>query len=281
MSINWKRVWVTAALLVLPLLLTRCLIYDVKQPASAGKGASIYSQVKIYDSNTPSTGQVTDKGVLCVQVPNDWTVDSCGYEALEKGQTIKKKGIATLSPAWADSATRILPPPAGYKWIGLLSDSAYTYTDTLFIEVKLKMKVGNTTGAFKLGYLTTKNGGDLMSHFADGWSDTAMNFPITIAATGVELESLGGLPGEYSLGQNYPNPFNPTTNIHYALKTQSEVRLAVYDLTGREVAVLAQGVQAPGEYLVRFAPENLASGVYLYKLQTGSFTQTRKLVYVR
>jgi hypothetical protein len=52
-------------------------------------------------------------------------------------------------------------------------------------------------------------------------------------------------------------------------------------MTGREVAVLAEGVQAAGEYLVRFAPENLASGVYMYKLQAGTFTEARKLLYVR
>lgn len=281
MKINWKRVWVAVAVLVLPLLLTRCLIYEVSQPSSVGKGTSIYATVKLYDDNVPSTGAQTDRGVFCVQVPNDWTVDSCGYEGLEKGQTVKKKGIAALSPAWADSATRILPPPAGYKWIGLLSDSAYVYADTFFVEVKLKMKVGNTTGNFKLGYLTTKNGTDLISHFSDGWSDTSMGHPITVATTGVELESLGGLPTSYGLGQNYPNPFNPTTNIRYALTSQSEVRLAVYDMSGCEVAILAQGVQAPGEYLVRFAPEDLASGVYLYKLQAGSFTATRKMLYLR
>jgi hypothetical protein len=273
--------WVAVAVLVLPLLLTRCLIYDVKQPSSAARGATIYSQVKLYDDQLPSNGAETDKGVFCVQVPNDWTVDSCGYEAEEKGQTVKKKGIATLSPAWADSATRILPPPAGYKWVGLLSDSAYKYTDTLFVEVKLKMKVGNTTGNFKLGYLTTKNGSGLIYEFAQGWSDTSMGHPITVSATSVELESLGGLPAAYALGQNYPNPFNPTTIIRYAVPSQSDVRLTVVDMSGREVAVLAQGVQDAGEYLVRFAPENLASGVYFYKIQAGSFTATRKMLYVR
>jgi hypothetical protein len=278
---SWKRIWVAVAVLVLPLLLTRCLIYDVKQPSSAARGATIYSQVKLYDDQLPSNGAETDKGVFCVQVPNDWTVDSCGYEAEEKGQTVKKKGIATLSPAWADSATRILPPPAGYKWVGLLSDSAYKYTDTLFVEVKLKMKVGNTTGNFKLGYLTTKNGSGLIYEFAQGWSDTSMGHPITVSATSVELESLGGLPAAYALGQNYPNPFNPTTIIRYAVPSQSDVRLTVVDMSGREVAVLAQGVQDAGEYLVRFAPENLASGVYFYKIQAGSFTATRKMLYVR
>jgi hypothetical protein len=128
----------------------------------------------------------------------------------------------------------------------------------------------------------TKNGGDLMAHFSDGWSDTLMNKFITVTAgTGVETHLIGGTPSAYELRQNYPNPFNPSTEIRFSVVDRGDVSLKVYDVAGREVAVLAEGVYAPGEYRVRFTPENLASGMYLYTLRSGGFTETRKMVYMR
>jgi hypothetical protein len=168
------------------------------------------------------------------------------------------------------------------KWIGLLSDSAYVYADTLNMTATVVLQAGQTTGTFKLGYLMTKNGGDLISHFSDGWSDTLMNKFITVTpATSIETGSLGGTPAAYELRQNYPNPFNPSTEIRFSVVDRGNVSLKVFDVAGREVAVLAEGIHAPGEYLVRFSPENLASGVYLYTLRVGGFTETRKMVYMR
>ena len=66
--------------------------------------------------------------------------------------------------------------------------------------------------------------------------------------------------------QNYPNPFNPTTGVRYQVSEVSYVRLAVYDLLGREVAVLVNERKAPGKYELRFDGSSLASGVYVYRL---------------
>jgi hypothetical protein len=80
----------------------------------------------------------------------------------------------------------------------------------------------------------------------------------------------------YRLEQNYPNPFNPTTNITYVLPKAENVSLKVYDVLGREVATLVNEVKPAGAYTVPFNASNLASGVYFYKLQAGSFVQTKK-----
>jgi len=83
------------------------------------------------------------------------------------------------------------------------------------------------------------------------------------------------------LFQNYPNPFNPVTVIGYQLPVQSQVRLEVFDMLGRRIAVLVDEPQAHGTYSAEFDASNLASGVYLYRLQTGEAVQTRQMVLVK
>ena len=85
----------------------------------------------------------------------------------------------------------------------------------------------------------------------------------------------------YRLEQNYPNPFNPTTNITYVLPKTENVSLKVYDVLGREVATLVNEVKPAGAYTVPFNASNLASGVYFYKLQAGSFVQTKKMMLIK
>ena len=97
-----------------------------------------------------------------------------------------------------------------------------------------------------------------------------------------------GKASTFSLGQNYPNPFNPTTSIKYTVgvvSSQSPVasstRLVVYDLLGREVAVLVDERKEPGYYTVQFNAANLASGIYLYRLTAGGFVETKRLTLLR
>ena len=86
---------------------------------------------------------------------------------------------------------------------------------------------------------------------------------------------------EFRLGQNYPNPFNPSTTITYALPEYSDVRLDVVNVQGQRVTTLVNEQQQPGEYEVQFDASGLASGVYLYRLQAGSFTRTERMVLVK
>jgi hypothetical protein len=83
---------------------------------------------------------------------------------------------------------------------------------------------------------------------------------------------------EYSLSQNYPNPFNPTTVISYQLPVASNVLLAVYDVLGREVAMLVREKQSAGEYSVTWNAASISSGVFFYRLQAGAYSATKKLV---
>jgi FG-GAP repeat. len=86
---------------------------------------------------------------------------------------------------------------------------------------------------------------------------------------------------EYALAQNYPNPFNPVTTIRYSVKELGKVSLRVYDVMGREVMVLVDRVQGPGEYAVAVDGSKLSSGVYVYQLRAGGFVFTRKMMLVK
>jgi hypothetical protein len=97
-------------------------------------------------------------------------------------------------------------------------------------------------------------------------------------STGVEETHI---PARFLLLQNYPNPFNPTTAVSYQLSAVSDVKLVIFDMLGREVAVLVKEKQNPGRYEVQFDASRLASGVYFYRLEAGQFVSTRKLVVLR
>jgi len=88
-------------------------------------------------------------------------------------------------------------------------------------------------------------------------------------------------PEAFSLAQNYPNPFNPSTVISYQLASAGRVDLRVFDVLGREVAVLVSGAQSSGTHSVNFNGSALASGVYLYRLSIGSTTITKKMLLMK
>jgi photosystem II stability/assembly factor-like uncharacterized protein len=101
------------------------------------------------------------------------------------------------------------------------------------------------------------------------------NFPIGINQVSTEI------PREFKLMQNYPNPFNPTTNIKYKIAKSGLVTIKVYNILGKEIQTLVNEKQETGTYEVTFYGNNLASGIYFYKLQAGDFTQTRKMLMIK
>jgi hypothetical protein len=124
-----------------------------------------------------------------------------------------------------------------------------------------------------VGYLALQSG------TLEGTSSTVAAKIADGGATGVQAEM--EVPGQYVLESNYPNPFNPQTTIQYALPEAATVKLTVFDTLGRRVATLVEAAQAAGQYETTFDASNLPSGVYLYRLEAGSFVQMKTMLLVK
>jgi hypothetical protein len=99
-----------------------------------------------------------------------------------------------------------------------------------------------------------------------------------IVATGNE-EVL--IPDEFSISQNYPNPFNPSTMINYQIPVAGNVKISIYDALGKNVGILVNKTQNAGNYNIEWNASNLPSGVYIYKIESGSFTSSKKMVLIK
>ncbi|GJQ64439.1 MAG: hypothetical protein SCALA702_34920 [Melioribacteraceae bacterium] len=94
-------------------------------------------------------------------------------------------------------------------------------------------------------------------------------------------ESIDQKISQYQLRQNYPNPFNPETKISYSLKEAGNVKLIVYDVLGNEVAKLVNGYKTAGSYEVSFNASNLPSGVYIYRIKSGEYSESKKMIILK
>jgi hypothetical protein len=99
-----------------------------------------------------------------------------------------------------------------------------------------------------------------------------------VAKDSTEIAGSNVKPAEYGLEQNYPNPFNPVTQIKYSIVEDGMVTIKVFDLLGREIAILVNEEKSAGIYTVGFDASHLASGIYFYSITAGSFSQTKKMI---
>jgi len=88
-------------------------------------------------------------------------------------------------------------------------------------------------------------------------------------------------PNNYQLYQNYPNPFNPNTNIEFVIQKSQNVKILVYDILGKEKEILLNSYLKAGKHKIVFNGSNYSSGIYLYKMITNNFVQTKKLILLK
>ena len=170
-------------------------------------------------------------------------------------------------------------------WHSSIAASSYRLqiaTDNLFSSVVVDSTVSDTTLQMRILNPSTKYYWRVRAFNASDTSGFANSAYFT---TGDSIETavnklLEG-PTEFKLLQNYPNPFNPTTVIEYQLPVASYVSLKVYDILGREVAVLVNENKIAGYYNVTFNAKNMPSGVYFYRITTGSYSNVKKLILLK
>jgi len=102
-----------------------------------------------------------------------------------------------------------------------------------------------------------------------------------VGGQATQTVTLGSVPTKFALHQNYPNPFNPVTVIRYELPNSATVKLQVFDVLGRVVATVVNERKEAGIYEVPFNASGLSSGTYFYRLQAGTFVETKKMMLVK
>ena len=215
--------------------------------------------VIVTDGIPPATYRSTDNGATWHSIGN---LGKLGFSLAAKGNVVllgTATGVALSTDggaSWTDKSTG-LPVSSGIYVVSILGNTAYA-----------------GPGGFSI------------------WKR-----PLSELVTSVPEDGDPRVPHAYALLQNYPNPFNPATTIGYTIggvaalsgalssgvegRAYANVRLVVYDVLGREVAVLVDDRRAPGIYEVKFDGSNLASGVYFYRIRAGDFVQARKLVLLK
>jgi hypothetical protein len=162
----------------------------------------------------------------------------------------------------------------------------------------LTVKEGTTTLASPILPFKTKAGGATDSTGNDVYSGafalTAGSHTIALSGSGVNIDYIqlikedvvqgvakGTEPFAYALEQNYPNPFNPATTINFTLAKASNVKLVVYNILGQKTATLVDGPMNAGTHSLRFNALNLATGVYIYRLEAGEFSANKKMLLLK
>ncbi len=160
-------------------------------------------------------------------------------------------------------------------------------TQTGFFPIPIQMKFSFSTGS-DTTVRVMNNVNNQYFTFTFNRQPTAVVFDptneIVIKTASLVMgvdENIPEVPAEYRLSQNYPNPFNPVTNIDYDLPKNSLVKITIYDMTGREVAVPVNEFKTAGRYSVSFNAMKLASGIYYYKIQSGDFSAVKKMTLLK
>lgn len=204
-----------------------------------------------------------------------------GPDTVTAGQTVTYSFTITRTGSNAgggcDIATRLgtlaVGPGASYLRIQngeLTHQNPFTLTS------------GSFTGQFS--YTAPNNPGidtlwltEAVGH-TNGWNWGTEKRIIVRTTTGI---SNNGIAAEYKLSQNYPNPFNPATTINFEIPVQSNVTIKVYDIAGKEVETILNNQMQPGSHSVQWNALNYSSGIYLYKIETGSFADTKKMMLMK
>lgn len=240
-------------------------LLDVKEPLPAG---NTYFMVKLYydDGELLAIG----KGGGRDTSPPVWTCGS-GWPGMS-GDDVSEVEILG-GPVWL--VVRIdMSGGTGvertFMWVDP-DPSAEPDTNAAIVKRNSNMPSGFNSIALEYG--------------GDGPDVTLVFDEIKIASEYADLTTsirlVQNLPYQFVLSQNYPNPFNPSTTISYTIQNRTQVDLSVYDLLGRKVAVLVDGVQNAGEHVLSFSGADLPSGIYYYTLKTDNGMITKKMVLLK
>lgn len=240
------------------------------------------AQLKLHMSKTPIS---TGSSVKVHRLLADWGEGASDAGSGEGGGAASANNDATWIHKFFTSQTWTTPggdfastPSASTSVAGI---GSYLWEDPLLRADVAAWYASPTTnfGWILIGDESAQSA----KRFDSRNNSTAANRPQLIVEYTVSTSVSGPVqaPSVYSLEQNYPNPFNPKTMITYSLPQAGHTRLSVYDLLGNEVAVLVNGEMTMGSHRAEFDGSSISSGVYFYRLQSGTFSSVKKLMLLK
>ena len=191
-----------------------------------------------------------------------------------------QKTLYGVTGTVTDSVTG-LPVQAKVTINGHDMDSSEVYSDSLFGKYYRLIYGGTYNLTFSApGYYTET----VSNVYVKNDSTTIRNVLLNPIVQGVSIGN--NIPSEYNLYQNYPNPFNPITKVKFDIPSnvkseKSNVKIIIYEILGKEAAVLVNRQLQPGSYEVEWNASNFTSGVYFYKLSAGNYSETKKMVLLK
>jgi photosystem II stability/assembly factor-like uncharacterized protein len=198
-----------------------------------------------------------------------------------------------------ESGSILKTTDGGSNWNFKLSGGSITFKTLYFVNSTTGWAVGLGGTPYVSRQYKTTDGGEnwfqqSMNAYPYMWSvcfiDANTGWAVGTGSTIMKTSTGGGIfvnnistevPDNYNLHQNYPNPFNPSTNIKFEILKNENVTLSVYDMLGREISTLVNEKMQPGTYEVTFDGSNLPSGAYFYRLTSGNFVETKKMLMIK
>lgn len=185
-------------------------------------------------------------------------------------------GVKLYTDTALFTATVTNPPGTGTLTLSFLNrttpaaqDRLTTFPDSLRLRIK-------TSGGVPSGLYTIS----VKGNGPNGTPVHVRTLTVNVGSVAINHNS-STIPEKFYLYQNYPNPFNPTTKIRFDLARSGNVKLAIYDISGKQVAEIVNSNYGAGEYSFDFSAENLSTGVYFYKLETPDYTSIKKMILVK
>ena len=158
-----------------------------------------------------------------------------------------------------------------YRWLSVENMSGVAFEEETNEATLNFNSTGLTAGTYETTLVVRTNDPE----------NRVIEVPVTLSVNDVVSNEMATTPEAVTLGQNYPNPFNPTTTINYTLKQAGEVQIEIFNMQGQKVATLMNENKGAGDYEVNFDAANLASGIYVYRLQAGTTTLTKKMALIK
>jgi hypothetical protein len=272
----WSGIWLTTADTTTQKLMAALRNGDsvtvtgtVQEQFDVTRLGNITAVTKVSSGNPEPAPVVLPTGTFAV---------SNGVRSAEQyeGMLVKFNGVTVtdLNPTFSDDTEYNVKDntssPLVVQWSGKYSYSNRAADSTTGKTIlKLGTKIGSLTGIVYFSFNQYKIVPRTNADF------------VGVSTTSVAERSGSAVPASYELSQNYPNPFNPSTVIQYGLPTAGMTTVKVYNVLGQDVATLVNEIQAPGMYTVRFNASSLSSGVYFFRVQSGSFSAVKRMMLLK